>query len=235
MVFGYHVVPGDPPTNVSLGPQEGPINRFELAAGVVGAFNAGYKMAAKAGGVSVNGVVLSPLLPHLATASIDRSGDLKITSGVGGAPGSVAQVQNLNALVENSKLSQSVLSTPWYDWGGVVNNQPLQPRSGLGVDANGNVEYVATMSPVSALELAAALVKAGAVTAMALDMNPSWPEIGVETQPEHHPVGFTTTLPGEWANPNRYFSSPGRSFFVVMARPLHARLYYGSAGALRNG
>lgn len=224
VAFHLHVGSLDPP-GVSTVPADAQpqISGWELHLGVVAAFNSGFQVFSHSGGVWVDGRTLVPLRPGLATIGIDRFGHLVI--GVWGQnlprPGfsAIAWRQNLTPLVLGGRITADARG-PWYFWGGVVNKQPPEPRSALGVTANGDVLYTASMSGVDAAQLAQALVDAGAITGLELDINPGWPSLGLAptplTQRSQHFVGG---LPGEQRSPNLYLTGSTRDFFVAVLRP----------------
>jgi hypothetical protein len=89
----------------------------------------------------------------------------------------------------------------------------------VGLDAAGNVVYVATMGKCLPGELAQAMVQAGLVKAMELDINPYWPILGMSPTPIFQPVGgFSTILPGSEHSPHVFIDGWTRDFFVVTAR-----------------
>lgn len=230
--WAYHAVAGDPPGARYTPGSWGAINNFELRLGVVGAFNGGFKQAAGAGGVSIDGRVIATMRPVGAEATIARSGGLGISLGAVGPEGTIAQVQNLPALVVDGAPS-ALARGAWYNWGGVIDNRPGEPRSAIGVDKSGDVIYVGTASLSMPVELAIAMVRAGAWRAMALDMNPAWVSLGIAGAPLHRRTAFSVGLAGQWHNPNSDLFSPTRSFFVAVAKPVRGSICYGSAGVIR--
>jgi hypothetical protein len=115
--------------------------------------------------------------------------------------------------VVTPNLNQSVLAK----WGWTVKNAHFVWRSGLGVDANGNVIFVAGNS-LSVQSLADLLKTAGAVRAMELDINQQWisymwypKSSGVVAKDPIKLVPFTRPA-------KRYLSPSSRDFFAVYAR-----------------
>ena len=87
-------------------------------------------------------------------------------------------------------------------------------RGGVGVDANGGMVWAGgRMSP---LDLAHALVAAGAVRAMQLDINPDW--VGFNA----YDVGADNVAHGRGifgaTGTDRYLHPDGRDFVAVMVR-----------------
>ena len=175
----WHVGSSDPTLNARAPRDAGPAIDWPIEgrAGVVAVFNGAFKQAAGAGGSIADGLTLVPMLNGRMTIAINAAGSWAM--GRWGTPGFpprgfsiVSARQNLGALVWNRRVTAAALSPNWRQWGDTLGEVPTVARSGLGVDANGNLLYVATMQPVTAGPLARALVAAGAVTAMELDINP---------------------------------------------------------------
>jgi hypothetical protein len=214
--FGLHVGSQDPPVGSatipsdgrsSIGPDEAPV--------LLAAFNGGFKMASGAGGFELDGQILSPLLPGMASLVIDTDGSARI--GVWGLglplPGEqVASVrQNLAPLVTGGVTSPSVGDPA--SWGSMLGPGPAVPRSGLGQDTQGDILYAAGMSLVPA-DLATALVEAGAVNAMELDINPEW------VQADAAPTAGTplsALIPGQNRPADQYELGWTRDFITVLA------------------
>jgi hypothetical protein len=223
----WHVGSGDPNAWARAPLDAAPMINWnnEGKAGVVAVFNGGFKQSANAGGSVVDGVTLVSLVRGDMTIVINREGHWDM--GVWGAlkfptPGfdPIAYRQNLVPLVLNAKLTPAGLSSNWNIWGSPLHNTPLNPRTGLGVDAQGNLIFVATMQGALVRPLAEALIAAGAVSAMELDMNPYWPILGASAQPIHHPGGsYNVLLVNAEHSPNIYDYGWSRDFFVALAEP----------------
>ncbi|HEV2426641.1 MAG TPA: hypothetical protein VGS61_00300, partial [Acidimicrobiales bacterium] len=120
--------------------------------------------------------------------------------------------------------------------GDPLHEVPLQPRTGLGVDARGTLIDVATMDPVDALDVARALVDAGAVVGMQLDINPYWPIQGAASRPRHAPTGlYAVQLPGATHSALVYDSGWIRDFFVALAEPDSWSCAWRAPGLRRGG
>ncbi|MDE3043246.1 MAG: hypothetical protein KGJ10_00265 [Acidobacteriota bacterium] len=222
----WHVGAGDPNAWRSAPADAGSSIDWanEGPAGVVAAFNGAFKQAANAGGAVVDHVVLEPMRRGYMTLALNNAGHWEM--GVWGAKGfptpgfgAIALRQNLAPLVQSGHLTGPALTSNWKFWGDPINENPLTARSGLGVDAQGNLIYVATMTGVLAPTLGKALIGAGAITAMQLDINPFWPTLGAAATPLHRPGAFSVFLPGELHNPAMYQTGWERDFFVALAEP----------------
>ena len=183
--YNLHIGSQEPPTNgATLGPESGPAVSATEQPHLLACFNGGFKANAGVGGVETNGTVLLPLKAGEASLVIDTNGSAQI--GVWGStvptPGeSVASVrQNLPPLILNGQPAADVGT--WQDWGYTLGNVPRVPRSALGEDAHGNVLYAAAGYSLP-VDLSSALLRAGAVTAMQLDINPSTLQLDTAATP----------------------------------------------------
>jgi hypothetical protein len=213
-----HVGSEDPPVgSVAL-----PANaQYAIAAteapSLLAAFNGGFKVTARAGGMEVAGHVLTPLENGLASLVVDSTGRASI--GVWGAAGfpadgaSVVSVrQNLAPLVVTGAPSPS--ASTWSVWGATLGGGPYVARSALGEDSSGELLYVASMSTVP-IDLADALVSSGAVIGMELDINPEWVQADVAPAPGGT---FAVEVPGQNRPSDQYQAGWTRDFVAVLAR-----------------
>lgn len=139
----------------------------------VAGFANGYKMNQSQGGYVYKGKVVKRLKKGKATLLTYPNGDLKIVKwGYEDAPaGYLVARQNLDLMVENGVSKVKSESSKWGSaWHGTGSGKNFVWRSGLGVRADGTLVYVQS-DALSAKSLSQLLVKAGAVKAMALDMN----------------------------------------------------------------
>jgi hypothetical protein len=195
---------------VSAGPSIGPREHQRLLA----AFNGGFLLSAGAGGYEQEGHIISPLQPGLASLVIDASGVAHV--GVWGAAlpqphEAVYSVrQNLPPLVRHG------LATPaaadWTAWGATLGGGEYVARSALGENAAGQLIYVAAISTTPA-DLAAALVHAGARTAMELDINPEWVQLDI-TGPHGN---LNAAVPGQNRPASQYLTGWTRDFITVLS------------------
>lgn len=233
----WHVGAGDPNAWRRAPQDAGPSIDWanEGPAGVVAVFNGAFKQAARAGGASVDHVVLEPMVRGDMTLALSNEGHWEM--GIWGQRGFptpgfhvIALRQNLAPLVEKGRLTRAALSANWHAWGDPINENPLTARSGIGIDAQGNLIYVATMTGVLAPTLGRALIAAGALTAMQLDINPYWPILGAAAAPLHRPGNYVMTLPGAQHSPLIYDTGWERDFFVALAEPASWSCQWSSPG-----
>jgi hypothetical protein len=81
--------------------------------------------------------------------------------------------QNLSLMVDGGHPVPGLDKDNYTLWGYTLGNKVLVWRSGVGVDASGNLIYVAG-NGLSVKSLADVLAAAGAVRAMELDINSEW-------------------------------------------------------------
>jgi hypothetical protein len=88
-------------------------------------------------------------------------------------------------------------------------------RSGIGVDAKGNLIYAAADAQTVG-SLAQILIRAGAIRAMELDINSYW--VTFITYAEPLAGRPSSLLPAMTRGPNRYLTPDDRDFFAVYLR-----------------
>ena len=144
-------------------------------AGLVATWNGGFLMRDSGGGFYLDGKQTGGLVPGVASEVFRRDGSL--TVGIWGrdatmGPDIVGVRQQRGLLVDAGRVAADIDDLG--AWGATDAGATHVRRSGVGVTAQGDVVYVIgrAMSPRS---LATALQQAGAVRAMQLDINISWP------------------------------------------------------------
>ncbi|MDQ2761567.1 MAG: phosphodiester glycosidase family protein [Actinomycetota bacterium] len=203
----------EPPSSTPISGAEVPP---QLRAGLLATFNSGFKLEDSGGGFVAFGHVYARLRDGLATFVRLRDGTADIRAWSGGAdPGPEVTFarQNLPLIVDrgqlNSNLSDGAL------WGATLGNAVRVWRSGVGVDARGDILYAAA-NDQTATSLAQILQRAGAVRAMELDINSEWVTFNFYGSPwAGNP---SKLLPGMTRDPTRYLSPDDRDFFAVYAR-----------------
>jgi hypothetical protein len=214
--FDLHAGSSDPPgIAAAVGPAGGPRISPAEAPLIVAAFNGGFKRAARSGGFELNGRVFLPILGGRASLVIDANGSARV--GVWGAglplPGEHVESvrQNLGPLVVAGRLSPQINDLA--AWGSTLGNVPAVARSALGQDASGSLMFAASMHALPA-DLGIALLHAGAVRAMELDINPEWVQLGSTP----HPGGaLVAGIPNQNRPGDQYQVGWTRDFVTVLA------------------
>jgi hypothetical protein len=147
----------------------------DAARRLVALFNAGFLLSDSLGGYYTDGRAEVPLRDGAASFVIYKGGRVDIGawgSDVTMTPDVVSVRQNLVPLVEHGQPAPGLNATDTTQWGFTLGNQYFVSRSGVGITADGALVYVAGDTDIT--DLAALLVRAGAVRAMELDINPAW-------------------------------------------------------------
>jgi hypothetical protein len=193
------------------GPSIGRRERRTLLA----AFNGGFLLSAGAGGYEQERHVISPLRRGFASLVIDRSGAAHI--GVWGSSlpfphEAVFSVrQNLALLVRHGHASHA--AADWHAWGSTLGGGEYVARSAVGENAAGQLIFAGGISTTPA-DLAAALVHAGARSAMELDINPEWVQLDVARSPGHR---LRAAIRGQTRPAGQYLIGWTRDFITVLA------------------
>jgi len=185
---------------------------------LVATFNSGFKMRDTAGGFYLAGRSSRPLADGLASFVIDKHGavtigawgrDVSMTAGV------AAVRQNLALVVDRGEPVPGLSSNANGRWGTARNQYQYTWRSGAGIDAHGNLVYVAG-DKLNLATLATAMVAAGIVRGMQLDIHP-----GMASFSSWRPLAGTSVstpdklLPAMTRPADRYLVPDQRDFFYV--------------------
>ena len=188
-------------------------------------FNSAFRIEDAHGGFFEAGRTVGQLIDGAASFVIDKDG--KISIGAWGrdvrlAADTVAVRQNLSLIVDGGELTSGLDSNSDRRWGKTVGNTLLVWRSGIGIDAGGNLLYAAS-DGLSVRSLAALLKDAGAVRAMELDINHSWVSFNTFAHHGDSLVG-AKLLSGMKKSASRYLGPDDRDFVAVLAPEGSARL-----------
>jgi hypothetical protein len=189
--------------------------------GLAATFNGGFKIASAAGGFYLNGTYRGTLRPGAATMVYYRDGRLAIGlwgHGLRMTPAVAGVRQNLRPIVWNGAIPRSVNQNVISNWGATLGGGYYVWRSGVGVTARGRIIFVYGPA-LNVRTLAGLLKRAGAVTAMQLDINPEWTDF-MYYRPAGHPFDPRPVplLPGQYQPAARYYSVADRDFTAVYAR-----------------
>jgi hypothetical protein len=187
---------------------------------VLAAFNAGFKFRHTTGGIYTEGRhAVRPLANGLASLVVERNGRADIVAWHGGnhIPSGVVTVrQNLSLIVTNGREAAGLRTDRHHRWGTTNSQLQYTWRSALGVDGQGRLIYAAGPK-MSLTELSHALIDAGAVRAMQLDIHD-----GVVTYNWYRDssgrVSGTKLMPSMQRGATRYLMPDQRDFFVIEAR-----------------
>ncbi len=201
-------------TTLDRGPEMVPQSAWpELLA----TFNSGFYESDAAAGFYVHGTLYFPMVNGLATVVLYADGHVDIVDWQGGptpGPDVLMARQNLPLLVDGG--APTPTSALGGDWGLTLGGVPAVWRTGLGVDAQGNLIYVAAPDQTAA-SLAQILVDVGSVRGMQLDINPEWPIF--VSYGAAGAVSPSLFVPNPNQIPNRFLYPSTKDFFAVFVRP----------------
>ena len=125
--------------------------------------------------------------------------------------------QNLGLVVDAGALVPGLADARSSLWGGTVGNQIYVWRSGVGVDAHGNLIYAAGPG-LNVETLAEILQRAGCVRAMELDINTWWVSFTEYSTAAQGALQTSNLLPSMVRSPSRYLSGSTRDFIEIDVR-----------------
>ena len=169
-----HLIAGTREPDRTVWPEGGQVPDAERAA-LVASFNSGFKMAGANGGYVAGGRVARPLRDGAASLVITRDGRVSVDQWSRDRvvePDIVAVRQNLDLIVDHGAIVAGLEVNHDDRWGSARNQLQYTWRSALGVDAAGNLYYVAG-DRLTLTTLATALAGNGAVRGMELDIHPA--------------------------------------------------------------
>jgi hypothetical protein len=186
---------------------------------LVAAFNGGFKLTYRDVGFSSGAHVAVPLKAGLASIVTYTDGTTDIGAWQAGVPSSSKTVfsvlQNQRLLVDRGVAAASVSDCVIACWGETIGSRTFVARSGLGINASGQLVWAAgeQLSPAG---LAAALVGAGAVRAIELDINPDWVAGYLYV---HHTGGPSPVpvVPGQLGIAGELLEPYSRDFLAIVA------------------
>jgi hypothetical protein len=182
---------------------------------LIATFNSGFKLSDSRGGFVVGGHTYATMQDGQGTLVGYSDGHVDVMNWNYGstAPANVSFArQNLPLIVNEGKPSPNLANG---EWGATVGNAVLVWRSGIGVDSHGNLIY-ASGEEQSAESLAKALVHAGAVRALELDINSYW--VSFITYAAPGAEGAKNLLPSMDRTAQRYLEPDDRDFFAIYSR-----------------
>jgi hypothetical protein len=186
---------------------------------VLAAFNGGFKLSYSSVGFMADGRVAVPLTAGLGSIVTYRNGTTDIGAWQQGVPARglrIASVlQNVHLLVDRGVASPTIHNCIEGCWGGTLGGGPDVARSALGITGDGQLVWAAG-EHLSPAMIAQALIDAGVVRAVELDINPEWIAAYLYI---HHPGGPTAVpvVPGQLGIPGRLLAPYSRDFFTILA------------------
>jgi hypothetical protein len=186
---------------------------------VIAAFNGGFKLTYSNVGFESGGHVAVPLKTGLGSIVTYTDGTTNIGAWRDGVPDARKRIfsvlQNQQLLIDRGVAAANVSSCILACWGATIQSRTVVARSGIGITAGGRLVWAAgeQLTPAT---LASALVGAGAVRAVELDINPDWVAGYLYA---HHPSGPVAepVLPGQLGIAGQLLVPYTRDFLAIVA------------------
>jgi hypothetical protein len=187
---------------------------------LIATFNSGWKLTDTRGGFYLAGQSKGHLADGLASLVIDRSGVATVgqwARDVTMSPQVVAVRQNLALIVDHGRPVAGLAANRGRRWGSFENQHQYTWRSGVGVDAGGDLVYVAGAN-LTLETLAVALADAGVVRAMELDIHSALVSFASWAPSSAQHVVPTKLLPEMSRPADRYLAADQRDFIYLTLR-----------------
>jgi hypothetical protein len=186
---------------------------------LLAAFNGGFKLTYRDVGFLSGSHVAVSLKAGLASIVTYTDGTTAIGAWREGVPSAGKTVfsvlQNQHLLVDRGVAPASVSSCIISCWGETIGSRTAVARSGLGITENGELLWAAG-EQLRPADLAGALIAAGAVRAVELDINPDWVAGYLYV---HHPSGPSAVpvVPGQLGIAGKLLEPYSRDFLAIVA------------------
>jgi hypothetical protein len=179
-------------------------------------FNSGFKLSDSHGGFALDGHTYAPLRDGQGTLVGYDDGRVDVLDWSHGStlpPGVAFARQNLPLIVDEGRPNPNIANDA--EWGATVGNAVLVWRSAIGVDGHGNLIYAAGEDQTVG-SLARALIRAGAIRAMELDINSYW--VTFITYGAPGALDPNKLLESMERPATRYLEPDDRDFFALYSR-----------------
>jgi hypothetical protein len=187
---------------------------------LVATFNSGFKMKDANGGFLADGRTAVPLRAGAASLVVDQGGRVRVGRwgrDVGPGPDVVAVRQNLELIIDGGHVVPGLDINAGGRWGSASNQLQYTWRSGVGLDARGDLIYVGGAG-MTLRTLATALAQAGATTAMQLDIHGQMVGLFAYSHTASGQPAGTPLLPTMPGPQDRYLTPDQRDFLAIYAR-----------------
>jgi hypothetical protein len=184
---------------------------------LVATFNSGWKMSDTPGGFYLSGRRMGTLVKGQASLVINDTGAATVgrwAQDVAMSAHVVAVRQNLALIVEDHRPVGGLSTDLGHRWGSFENQGEYTWRSGVGVDARGDLVYVSGEN-LTLQTLASALADVGVVRGMELDIHSALVSFASWAPSPTGKVLPTKLLPGMDRPADRYLAADQRDFFYI--------------------
>jgi hypothetical protein len=193
----------------------------EHQAGVLAAFNGGFKTEHGHYGMSVNGVTIVPPVETACTIAYYKDFSLRI----GSWPKLKDDVDDMafwrqtpSCMVEDRKLHPRMAEGFVSRWGSTLDGETVIRRSAVGIDSSGQTLFVGISNHTTAPAIATGMRHAGATTVAQLDVNFSFPKFVTFQKARLSKLRMAVPIAeGFEYSEHEYLRKPSyRDFFYVM-------------------
>jgi hypothetical protein len=197
-------------------------------AGVLAAFNGGFKTEHGHYGTFVGGVTVVPPLTDTCTIALTKDNELRIATWSKldqEAREGAWWRQTPGCMYEEGKINPRLAGGRVSKWGSTIDGETVIRRSAIGVDAAGTTLFVGISNHTTAPAIARGMRHAGAVTVAQLDINFSYPKFITfrESASSRHKVAVPLAQGFEYSD-GEYLRKPSqRDFFYVMDSSMDGR------------
>lgn len=151
----------------------------EHYAGVLAAFNGGFKTEHGHYGTFLNGVTIVPPLVDTCTIALTKDNALRIATWSKLEPEAREGAwwrQTPGCMYEDGKINPRLAGGRVSKWGSTIDGETVIRRSAIGLDADGTTLFVGVSNHTTAPAIARGMRHAGAATVAQLDINFSFPK-----------------------------------------------------------
>jgi hypothetical protein len=197
-------------------------------AGVLAAFNGGFKTEHGHYGAFSSGVTLVPALTDTCTIALTKDNTLRIATWSNLEPEAREGAwwrQTPGCMYEDGRINPRLAGGRVSKWGSTIDGETVIRRSALGVDAAGTTLFVGISNHTTAPAIARGMRHAGAVTVAQLDINFSYPKFVTFRESAASKLKVAVPLAqGFEYSEGEYLRRPSqRDFFYVMDSSLDGR------------
>jgi hypothetical protein len=200
---------------------------------VIAAFNGGFKTEHGQYGMFTQGTLLIPPKPEVCAIAGYADDSVRLATWDKLADGRANMVfwrETPACMYEDGKLHWKLAdATLAKKWGATLDGETVIRRSAIGIDARGEVLYVAISNHTTATVIAKGIHHAGAVTVAQLDVNFSYPKFvtfqkkGGEGDDRSKRIAIPLADGFEFSEDEYIRAATRRDFFYVMPRTADAR------------
>jgi len=191
-------------------------------AGLVAAFNGGFKAEHGQFGMMVDGAELLAPKPTACTFAATRDGGMRIApwADLSASADLLWWRQTPGCMLAGGVLHPGLRTADSRDWGATLEGKTVIRRSAVGLSADGHTLFVGISNATTARALALGMQHVGARDVAQLDVNFSFPRFLLYREGDGGTLNAVGAVRGLLYQPDEYLGHAStRDFFYVTARP----------------